>query len=126
MNAPIAGSTLRPIASLTAIAGKSAPAWIVSGMPPEKRGLISKIAGWSPRMRHWMLIGPTNAMAAQAARASSMSRGSFTVRPRSITPARMTTRSRGTIDSGVPRRSHITSMVYSGPERYSCTTGAST
>ena len=34
-----------------------------------------------------------------------MSRGSRTVRPRSTTPARMTTRSRGTIDSGSPVKS---------------------
>ena len=98
LNAPMHGSTRRPIASLTSIDGKSAPAWIVSGMPPEKRGLISKMTGCSCRMRHWMLIAPAKRMAAHAASASRIRRRSFTVRPRSITPARMTTRSRGTID----------------------------
>ena len=53
-SAPIAGATRRPRARSTQHAGKSAPAAMVSGMPPEKRGLISKTTGAPLTMRHWM------------------------------------------------------------------------
>ena len=33
---------------------------MVSGMPPEKRGLISKTLGEPSTIRHWMFTGPAN------------------------------------------------------------------
>ena len=112
---PIDGSSASPRASASSIDGKSAPAAIVSAMPPENRGLISKTTGVSPRMRHWMLTGPRNGMASTTRAASDTRHGSLTVRPRSETPDRITMRSRGTIERAFPRSSHSTSIVYSGP-----------
>ena len=53
-------ATWRPRARFTSFAGKSAPAAMVSGMPPEKRGLISNTLGEPSTIRHWMFTGPAN------------------------------------------------------------------
>ena len=55
--------------------GKSAPAAIVSGMPPEKRGLISNTTGRPSTTRHWMLTAPANGSTRRRPSARSISAG---------------------------------------------------
>ena len=77
MKRPMAGATRRPSASSTSQRGKSAPAAIVSGMPPENRGLISNTVGRPSTIRHWMLIGAREREhLARTASARSISAGS--------------------------------------------------